>query len=248
MEGAGASLSNWSFREVLQAGVVCVRRSSDRKVVRLVGPHAGPQNVAQTLLFAASRLFSTLFGPPEEFATNACSRCFLTADRCRRDMVSTLQTGVVLGCFAAMDSDESGAFAGQIGSAMVTRREPLTPNPCFQGCLRHLGSLSESREFLPLQPPQAALMLLVQRAEARPVVAAHEQQQEWNREEVVRLDGESDHRREVGAHQNLYVRQPAAAATVLLHFQIHRPVADRVFRSSRERRLYAEQRLQHRTR
>jgi len=41
--------------------------------------------------------------------------------------VSTRQTRVLLGCFAAMDSDESGAFAGQIGSAMVTRREPPTP-------------------------------------------------------------------------------------------------------------------------
>jgi len=39
------------------------------------------------------------------------------------------QAGVVLGCFAAMDSDESGAFAGQICSAMATRREPPTPNP-----------------------------------------------------------------------------------------------------------------------
>jgi len=28
-----------------------------------------------------------------------------------------------------MDSDESGAFAGQIGSAMASRREPPTPNP-----------------------------------------------------------------------------------------------------------------------
>jgi len=40
-----------------------------------------------------------------------------------------------LGCFAARDSDESGGFARQMGPATATRREPPTPNPCFQGCV-----------------------------------------------------------------------------------------------------------------
>src|SRR5262249_17824813 len=50
---------------------------------------------------------------------------------------------------------------------------------------------------------------------AGPEVAAHEEENERDREEVERLDREDHHRQEVAAERELGVRQPTAAAAIL---------------------------------
>src|SRR5580765_7185211 len=61
---------------------------------------------------------------------------------------------------------------------------------------------------------QLALVLVPQRGDARPVVAAHEQRQEGNRQVVVGIDGVPNDGQEERAHRELEVREPTAAAPV----------------------------------
>ena len=77
--------------------------------------------------------------------------------------------------------------AAAYGHARCTCATAGSWNATRDGDQRSACRLSLPRQFqLPLlQPAQPALVLLVQRAEARPVVAEHEQQQKGNREEVV---------------------------------------------------------------
>src|SRR5258708_30154701 len=71
------------------------------------------------------------------------------------------------------------------------------------------------------QPPQPALVLLVERGKARPVVARGEKPEERNREPVVGLNREDDHIEEIRPDRDLDVRHPAALRPLLLVLEIH---------------------------
>src|SRR5436190_18940200 len=89
-------------------------------------------------------------------------------------------------------------------------------------------------------PLDSVPILLVKCAEPRPKIAAHKQEQERNREEVIGLDCKIDHEDEIAADRQLDVGEQAAAAPVRGRPSRSFPDTDRIFRGTRKARLNAK--------